>query len=161
MSSNESIEKRLAALGIELPPIFSAPAGMNFLTAMPATGPLLFLSGHGPTGSDGKVVYQGRVGKEVSFEQAYQAARLTGLNLLATIRQELGGLDRVTQIVKVLGMVNAVEGFEKQPQVINGASDLFVEVFGDKIGRHARSAIGVGSLPFNMPVEIEMIVQYA
>ena len=152
------IEQRLAELGIELPPTFSAPPGMNFISAVQA-GDLLFLSGHGPTGPDRRLAYRGKVGEEVSEEDAYKAARLTGLNLLATMQKELGTLDRVINVVKVLGMVNAVEGFERQPFVINGASDLFVEVFGEKIGRHARSAVGMGGLPNNMPVEIEMIVQ--
>lgn len=154
----ENIEKRLAELGIELPPVWSAPSGMNFIGAV-AVGELLFLSGHGPTGTNGRLVYRGKVGAEISEETAYQAARITGLNLLATIKQEIGSLDRVAKIVKVLGMVNAVEGFERQPFVINGASDLFVEVFGPAIGKHARSAVGMGGLPNNMPVEIEMIVQ--
>ena len=152
------IEKRLAELGIELPPSFSAPPNMNFITAVPV-GNLLFLAGHGPTGADGRLAYRGKVGAEVSVEDAYKAARLTGLNLLATMQKELGTLDRVVKLVKVLGMVNAVDGFGQQPQVINGASDLFVEVFGEQIGKHARSAVGMGGLPNNMPVEIEMIVQ--
>jgi enamine deaminase RidA (YjgF/YER057c/UK114 family) len=152
-----NIERKLAELGIELPPTFGAPPGMNFVTAV-QTGDLLFLAGHGPTGSDGKLAYRGQVGKEVSVEDGYKAARLTGLNLLATMKSHLGSLDRVVKLVKVLGMVNAVEGFGQQPQVINGASDLFVEVFGEQIGKHARSAVGMGSLPNNMPVEIEMIV---
>ncbi len=152
------IEQRLAELGIELPPTFAAPPGMNFISAVLA-GNLLFLSGHGPTGPDRRLAYRGKVGEDVSEEDAYKAARLTGLNLLATMQKELGTLDRVINVVKVLGMVNAVEGFERQPFVINGASDLFVEVFGEKIGRHARSAVGMGGLPNDMPVEIEMIVQ--
>lgn len=152
------IEQRLAELGIELPRAWGAPSNMNFITVV-QTGNLLFLAGHGPTGADGKLAYVGKVGAEVSLEAANQAARLTGLNLLATIKTEIGSLDRVEKIVKVLGMVNAVEGFGQQPQVINGASDLFVEVFGEKIGKHARSAVGMGGLPNNMPVEIEMIVQ--
>jgi enamine deaminase RidA (YjgF/YER057c/UK114 family) len=152
------IEKKLAELGIELPPTFSAPPGMNFLRAVEANG-FLFLAGHGPSGSDGKLAFRGKVGAEVTVEQGYQAARLTGLNMLATMKHELGSLDRVLKLVKVLGMVNAVDGFGQQPQVINGASDLFVEVFGEQIGKHARSAVGMGGLPNNMPVEIEMIVQ--
>jgi enamine deaminase RidA (YjgF/YER057c/UK114 family) len=152
------IEQHLAELGIELPSTFTAPPGMNFISAVLA-GDLLFLAGHGPTGPDGRLAYRGKVGDEVSQEDGYKAARLTGLNLLATIQKELGSLDRVVKIVKVLGMVNAVEGFERQPFVINGASDLFVEVFGQEIGKHARSAVGMGGLPNNMPVEIEMIVQ--
>ncbi len=152
------IEQRLAELGIVLPPTFGAPPGMNFLTAV-QVGELVFLAGHGPTGPDGKLAFQGKVGAEVSVEQGYQAARVTGLNLLATLQKELGSLDRVVKLVKVLGMVNAVDDFGKQPQVINGASDLFVEVFGEQIGKHARSAVGMSGLPNNMPVEIEMIVQ--
>ncbi len=152
------IEQRLKELGIELPPVWGAPPGMNFISNV-QVGELLFLSGHGPTGPDGRLAYQGRVGETVLVEDGYKAARLTGLNLLATIQNALGTLDRVVKFVKVLGMVNAVEGFGQQPQVINGASDLFVSVFGEEIGKHARSAVGMGSLPNNMPVEIEMIVQ--
>jgi enamine deaminase RidA (YjgF/YER057c/UK114 family) len=152
------IEQRLVELGIELPKVWGAPPGMNFITAV-QTGDLLYLAGHGPVGTDGKLAYRGRVGVEITLDQAYQAARLTGLNMLATIKHELGSLDRVAKLVKMLGMVNAIEGFGQQPHVINGASDLFVAIFGEEIGKHARSAIGVGSLPNNMPVEIEMIVQ--
>jgi enamine deaminase RidA (YjgF/YER057c/UK114 family) len=151
------IEQRLKELGIELPPVWGAPPGMNFISYV-QVGELLFLSGHGPTGADRRLAYQGRVGETVLVEDAYKAARLTGLNLLASMQHALGTLDRVVKFVKVLGMVNAVEGFGQQPQVINGASDLFVEVFGEEIGKHARSAVGMGSLPNNMPVEIEMIV---
>ncbi len=153
------IEQRLAELGIELPPAFSAPPGFNFISAV-TVGDLLFTAGHGPTGADGKLAYYGKVGKEVSLEDGYKAARLTGLNMLATIKKELGSLDRVVKLVKMLGMVYAVDDFGKQPMVINGASDLFVEVFGEEIGKHARSAVGMGGLPNNMPVEIEMIVQF-
>jgi enamine deaminase RidA (YjgF/YER057c/UK114 family) len=152
------IEKRLAELGITLPPVWGVPPGMNFIMAV-QTGNLLYTAGHGPIGDGGRLAYRGKVGAEVSVEDGYQAARLTGLNLLATLQKELGSLDRVVKIVKVLGMVNAVDGFEKQPAVINGASDLFVEVFGAEIGKHARSAVGMGGLPGNMPVEIEMIVE--
>src|SRR5262245_24933877 len=122
------IEKRLIELGIELPPTWGAPPGMNFISAV-QVGNLLFLAGHGPTGTDGRLAYRGKVGAEISVEDGYKAARLTGLNMLATTQKELGTLDRVVKLVKVLGMVNAVEGFGQQPQVINGASDLFVEVF--------------------------------
>src|SRR5215210_4634201 len=135
------IEARLQELNIELPPPRSAPPGMNFVMAV-QTGDLLYLAGHGPTGPDGWLAFEGKVGAEVSLEQAYQAARLTGLNMLATLRDTLGSLDRVARLIKVLGMVNAVDGFGQQPYVINGASDLFVEVFGEQIGKHARSAVG-------------------
>ncbi|MCP5153080.1 MAG: RidA family protein [Ectothiorhodospiraceae bacterium] len=146
-----SIDARLRELGITLPDV-PAPAG-NYVHAV-RTGNLLFLAGKGP----GKV--SGKVGAEISQEQAYQAARETGLVLIAVMKQELGSLDRVSRVVKVLGMVNAVPEFTAQPAVINGCSDLFVEVFGDR-GRHARSAVGMGSLPNNIPVEVEAIVEVA
>ena len=155
---DSSIEQRLIELNLELPPVWASPSSMNFIKAV-QTGDLLFVSGHGPTKPDGSMAFTGKVGEEVTLEQAYQAAQLTGLNLLATIKSELGSLDRVAKIVKVLGMVNAIPGFGEQPQVINGASDLFVKVFGEQIGKHARSAVGMAGLPLNMPVEIEMIVQ--
>ena len=150
------VEKRLAELGIELPPATSPAA--NYVNAV-LTGNLLFLSGKGPYRPDGSM-HTGIVGQDVSVEDAYQHARLTGLHLISTMQAELGDLDRVARIVKVLGMVNAVPGFESQPEVINGCSDLLVEVFGDR-GRHARSAVGLGSLPRNITVEIEAIVEVA
>ena len=146
-----TIDERLADLGIELPPV-PAPAG-NYVHAV-RTGNLLYLSGKGP----GNVI--GKVGGGISVEDAYWHARETGLILIAVMRQELGSLDRVNRIVKVLGMVNAVPEFGQQPKVINGCSDLFVDVFGEK-GRHARSAVGMGSLPGGIPVEIEVIVEIA
>lgn len=149
-------EQRLKELGLELPPPFEPPAGMNFVTWV-QHGNLIFLSGHGPTHGR-EVVYRGRVGADLTLEQGYAAARLTGLNLLATLKAALGDLDRVTRIVKVLGMVACAENFTQQPSVINGASDLFVEVFGER-GRHARSAVGLYALPLGIPVEIEMIVE--
>jgi enamine deaminase RidA (YjgF/YER057c/UK114 family) len=144
-----SIDKRLQELGIELPPI--PVAGGNYEHAV-QTGNLLFLAGKGP----GKVF--GKVGSDFTTEEAYQHARNVGLNLIAVMKQELGSLDRVKRIVKVLGMVNGVLEFGEQPKVINGCSDLFVEVFGDR-GRHARSAVGMGSLPSQITVEIECIVE--
>ena len=143
--------ERLNELGIDLPPI-PAPAG-NYVHAV-RTGNLLFLAGKGP----GSVT--GKVGAGISEEEAYRHARETGLILISVMHQELGSLDRVNRIVKVLGMVNAVPEFGRQPAVINGCSDLFVEVFGEK-GRHARSAVGMGSLPGGIPVEIEAIVEVA
>jgi enamine deaminase RidA (YjgF/YER057c/UK114 family) len=122
------------------------------------TGNLLFLAGKGPRpGPDGKRP-QGKVGRDFTVEQAYQHARSVGLDLLAVMRQELGSLDKVKRVVKVLGMVNAVPEFADHPKVINGCSDLFVEVFGER-GKHARSAVGMGSLPMGIPVEIECIVE--
>ena len=146
-----SHEAKLAELGIELPPV-PAPAG-NYVHAV-RTGNLLFLAGKGPIDSDAT----GKVGADVSTEAAYQHARQVGLTLLAVMKQELGSLDNVKQVVKVLGMVNATPDFGAQPSVINGCSDLFVEVLGDA-GRHARSAVGMGSLPNQITVEIEVIVE--
>ncbi len=150
------IEARLQELGITLPAV-SAPAG-NYVHSQ-RTGNLLYLSGKGPHNADGTVP-TGKVGADVSVEAAYQHARSVGLMLIAVLQEALGDLDRVTQIVKVLGMVNATPDFGQQPKVINGCSDLFVEVFGDA-GRHARSAVGMGSLPSGITVEIEVIVEIA
>jgi len=150
-------EARLAELGIALPEASgSGRAGMNFVTWR-RVGNLVYLSGHGPT-RDGKLAYVGKVGGDVTEEEGYQAARITAINLLATLRLAIGNLDRVRQLVKVLGMVNCTPDFGRQPYVINGASDLFVDVFGEA-GRHARSAVGMQSLPNNMSVEIELIVE--
>lgn len=149
-----SIEARLQELGIELPAVTSPVA--TYVNAV-RTGNLMFLSGKGPAyGPTGEG--RGKVGETVTVEQAYRSARTTGLNLIAVMRAELGSLDRVARIVKVLGMVNAVPTFQEHPKVINGCSDLFVEVFGEK-GRHARSAVGMGSLPNDITVEIEAIIE--
>ena len=149
-----AIEDRLVHLGIELPPAFTPIA--NFaLTAR--TGSLLFVSGHGPT-SGSEVVFSGRVPSEVSMEEAYRAARLTALNCLRSLQDELGTLDRVKRFVKLLGMVWSDPDFTGQSQVINGASDLLVEVFGEA-GRHARSAVGMAALPMGIPVEVELVCE--
>ncbi len=142
---------RLRELGIELPAL-PAPAG-NYVHAV-RTGRLLFLAGKGVG------PYSGKVGHDVTVDQAYEYARCTGIILLAVIARELGSLDIVTRIVKVTGFVNAVPEFSDHPKVINGCSDLLVEVFGER-GRHARTAIGAGSTPSQIPLEIEMIVEYA
>ena len=142
------IEKRLEELKITLPSL-GAPMG-NYVPARRA-GNLLFLSGRGPAGN-----VSGKVGEAFTLDQAYQHARTVGLSLIAAMKQELGDLDRVKGIMKVLGMVNAVPNFTDHPKVINGCSDLLVEVFGEA-GRHARSAVGMGSLPNQIPVEIELI----
>lgn len=147
-------EARLKELGIELAPV--TPPVANYVNAV-RTGNLLFLSGKGPTEADG-TQHTGKVGADVDTATAKQHARLTGLNLLAVMRDELGSLDKVKRVVKLLGMVNATPDFGEQPQVINGCSDLMVEVFGDK-GRHGRSAVGMGSLPGGITVEIECIVE--
>src|SRR4051812_43848878 len=147
-------ERRLKELGIELATPTSPIA--NYVNAV-RTGNLLYLAGKGP-GLPGKPLPTGKVGRDFTVEQAYGYARETGLSLIAVMKAELGDLDRVKRIVKMLGMVNAVPEFGNQPEVINGCSDLFVEVFGDR-GRHARSAVGMGSLPRGIPVEIEVIVE--
>jgi enamine deaminase RidA (YjgF/YER057c/UK114 family) len=144
-----SAEKKLKELGIALAPV--TPPMANYVNAV-RTGNLLFLAGKGP----GSV--KGKLGLEFSVDQGYQHARRVGLALLAVMKAELGSLDRVKRVVKVLGMVNAVPEFTDHPKVINGCSDLFVEVFGEA-GKHARSAVGMGSLPMGIPVEIEVIVE--
>lgn len=146
-------EAKLSELGIELPALPSPIA--NYVRAV-RTGNLIFLAGAGPQ-KEGKYV-TGKVGTELSVEEGYQAARLTGINHLAVLKAELGDLGKVKRLVKVLGMVNCTPDFANQPEVINGYSDLMVEVFGEK-GKHARSAVGVAALPRNMAVEVEMIVE--
>jgi len=150
-----SAEARLKERNITLPKTTSPMA--NYVGAV-RTGNLLFVSGHGPV-RDGKAITQGKVGKDLSVEQGYQVAREVGLSLLATVRANLGSLDKVRRVVKVLGMVNSAEGFGEQPKVINGFSDLMVEVFGEAIGKHARSAVGMAGLPVNISVEIEMVLE--
>jgi len=130
----------------------------NYVGAV-RVGNLMFVSGHGPLRVDGKPSARGKVGRELTVEQGYQVAREVGLALLATIRASVGSLDRIKRVVKVLGMVNSAEGFGDQPRVVNGFSDLMVEVFGDAIGKHARSAVGMAELPMGIPVEIEMVLE--
>jgi enamine deaminase RidA (YjgF/YER057c/UK114 family) len=150
-----SAERRLQELNIDLGSV-SAPVA-NYVNAV-RTGNLLFLAGKGPRpGKDGKRPI-GKVGRDFTAEQAYEHARSVGLDLLAVMRAELGSLDKVKRVVKVLGMVNAVPDFGDHPKVINGCSDLFVQVLGER-GKHARSAVGMGSLPMGIPVEIECIVE--
>jgi enamine deaminase RidA (YjgF/YER057c/UK114 family) len=148
------VEQKLADLGLALPPV-GPPAG-NYLPAA-RTGNLVFLAGHGPVRADGSFI-TGRLGDGLSVEQGYEAARATGLALLGSLKSEIGDLDRVRRIVKVFGMVRCTPDFGEQPAVINGASDLFVELFGDA-GRHARSAVGMTALPMGIAVEIEMVVE--
>ena len=147
-------DQRLTELGLELPEPFP-PAG----TYVPAvrTGSLLFLSGTGPARADGSFV-RGKVGGDIDLDGGVEAARLTGLQLLASKRHELGSLDRVRRVVKTFGMVNCAPGFNRTPQVIDGCSNLLVEVFGD-VGRGARSAVGMAELPFDIAVEIELVVE--
>jgi enamine deaminase RidA (YjgF/YER057c/UK114 family) len=152
-----SPEEKLKQLGIDLGTV-SAPVA-NYVNAV-RTGNLLFLAGKGPRLDAHGCRPTGKVGRDFTVEQAYQHARTVGLDLLAVMRQELGSLDKVKRVVKVLGMVNAVPEFTDHPKVINGCSDLFVEVLGEA-GKHARSAVGMGSLPMGIPVEIECIVEVA
>jgi enamine deaminase RidA (YjgF/YER057c/UK114 family) len=147
-------EQRLRELGIQLrtPPTPVA----NYVTAV-RTGNLVFLAGHGPRKPEGGYV-AGRVGRDLTLKQGYEAARLTAIDLLASLKAEIGDLNKVKRVVKVMGMVNSDESFTQHPKVVNGCSDLLVAVFGDR-GRHARCAVGMGSLPFNIPVEIDIIVE--
>ncbi len=149
-----SAEDRVKELDLDLsnPP---KPAG-NYVPAI-RVGNIVYLSGHGPVRPDGTSV-TGKVGAELSVEEGYDAARLVGIGLLSSLKAQLGSLDKVRRVVKTLGMVNAAPDFTDHPQVINGASDIFREVFGEN-GIGARSAVGMGSLPFQIPVEVEMIIE--
>lgn len=151
-----SAEKRVKELGLDLPQLW--PAGGNYVPGV-RTGNLLYMSGCGPRRKDGSYI-TGKLGETATLEQGYEAARQTGLNMLVNIRHVLGSLDKVVRVVKVLGMVNASPQFSEPPKVINGFSDLFVEVFGEN-GRGARSAVGMATLPNQMAVEVEMILEVA
>lgn len=152
-----SIETRLKELKITLPESTKVPA--SFRQTFPfvlLSGNRAYISGHGPTNPDGTIAAPlGKVGAEVTQEQAYNAARLTGLAILSSLKQELGDLDRVERWLRVFGMVNSAPGFRNQPAVINGFSDLIIEIWGKEVGKHARSAVGLAELPFGIPVEIE------
>ena len=155
-------EQRLRELGIFLPAPLQLPPGARLpFVAVRLHGRLAFVSGHGPLDEDGRIAGPfGKVGLDVTPSEAYEAARLTMLAMLADIRTALGSLDRVTAWLKLLGMVNAAPGFNALPGVINGASDLLLEVFGPDIGAHSRSAIGVAELPWNIPVELEAQLEF-
>ena len=148
-----SAEQKLAELGLELPVL---PSPVANYVPFKCDGNVVYLSGQGPRGKDGRYP-TGKVGRDVTVEVAYEHARLTGLGLLAAAKEAAGSLDKV-EILKVFGMVNAVPDFADQPKVINGCSDLFVAVLGER-GRHARSVVGLGSLPNNMTVEIEAVIR--
>lgn len=154
LTMSQTPEAKLKELHIELPAIGKPIA--NYVHVV-RTGNLLFLAGKGPSKPDGSYI-TGKVGADLTIEQGKEAARLTAINQLAVLKAELGDLNKVKRIVKVLGMVNCNSDFKDHPKVINGFSDLMVEVFGEK-GKHARSAVGMGSLPNNMAVEIELIVE--
>ena len=148
------VEKKLKELGLELPDV---PIPMaNYVTAV-RSGNLVFLSGHGPVKEDGTLI-TGKVGTDRTWEQGYEDAKRVTLGLLSSLKAEIGDLDTVRRVIKLLGMVNCTSDFGDQPKVINGASDLLVELFGEK-GKHARSAVGMNALPMNISVEIEMIVE--
>jgi enamine deaminase RidA (YjgF/YER057c/UK114 family) len=153
-----NVGDRLSGLGLALPRPFAPPPGVEFkFDLVRISGNLAYVSGHGPIDGS-EVLMKGKVGSDVTVEQGYEAARLTGLSILASLAQELGDLDRVTRWVKALGLVNCAPGFSLTPPVVNGFSDLILELWGDA-GHHARSAIGVAELPFDIPVEIEAICE--
>ncbi len=151
------IEQRLAALGLVLPPPMQVPSGVVLpFPWVRVHGSRAFVSGHGPLAADGSLAKPlGKVGAELTQAQGYDAARLTGLAILASLKQALGDLDRIEAWLRVFGMVNAGPGFNRFPAVINGFSELIQEVFGADVGAHARSAVGMAGLPFDIPVEIE------
>lgn len=152
--NEQTVEERITALGYTLPP--ASPAVGSYVKSV-QVGNLLFLSGSGPD-QPGYTSPKGKVGKDVTLEQANEAARYVALNLLASAKDALGSLNRVRRVVKLLGMVNSAPDFADQPKVINGCSDFFIQVLGDQ-GRHARSAVGMASLPMQIPVEIEAIFE--
>jgi len=163
VTSTQPIRQRLSDLGLALPAPLQLPPG----AALPfpwvrVIGDRALVSGHGPTNADGTLARPlGKVGREVTLEQAYCAARLTGLAILGSLERTLGDLDRIARWSRVFGMVNSAPGFNRQPAVINGFTDLIVEVFGPERGAHARSAVGMAELPFDIPVEIEGEVELA
>lgn len=150
-----SAEENFAATGLTLPP---APAPLGVYKPCLTVGNLLYVSGHGTVKEDGGLII-GRIGDDISMEEGRLAARQVGLAILATIKKNLGSLDRVKRVIKVLGMVNCVREFEKHPYIINGCSELFAQVWGTENGIGVRSAVGMGSLPDNIPVEIEAIFE--
>jgi len=156
------IEERLRQLGLALPPPIQPPPGVRLPFAfVRVVGDRAYVSGHGPQNPDGSIAGPfGKVGAEVTLEQGYQAARLAALSMLGSLARELGDLDRIAAWLRVFGMVNSAPGFASQPSVINGFSDLILDLFGEA-GAHARSAVGLAELPFNMPVELEAEVQIA
>jgi hypothetical protein len=157
------VEDRLRALGLALPPAMQPPPGVALpFQFVRIFGHRALISGHGPQNRDGSFARPlGKVGREVSLEQGYSAARLTALSILGSLKRALGDLDRIRAWTRVFGMVNSAPGFNNQPTVINGFSDLVLEVFGPEVGAHSRSAVGLAELPFDIPVEIEGEVELA
>jgi enamine deaminase RidA (YjgF/YER057c/UK114 family) len=155
------IEARLAALGLVLPPAFAPPPGVILpFVNVRLIGNRGIIAGHGPQSPDGPLAQPlGKVGRELTLEQGYAASKLTALSMLGNLKRALGDLDRIAQWVRIFGMVNSAPGFVQQPAVINGFSELILELWGPEAGAHARSAVGMAELPFGMPVEIEGEVQ--
>jgi len=151
------IAQRIAALGLALPPPMRPPAGVVLpFQVVRIVGHRAAISGHGPQNADGTLAAPfGKLGRELTVEQGYAAARLTALSILGSLQRALGDLDRISHWIRIFGMVNSAPGFNRQPSVINGCSDLILAVFGSEVGDHARSAVGMAELPFDIPVEIE------
>ena len=152
-----NVEAKLQSLGLALPPPLKAPPGVvlpfQFVRVLRRRA---LISGHGPQAPDGSIAQPlGKVGKDLTVEQGYHAARLTALSILGSLKRALGDLDRISSWVRVFGMVNSAPGFNRQPSVINGFSDLVLELYGQEVGGHCRSAVGLAELPFDIPVEIE------
>ena len=157
------IEARLRAAGLVLPPPLRPPGGMVLpFQFVRIVGRRALISGHGPQNADGSIVAaRGKVGREMTAEQGYAAARLTALSILGSLQRALGDLDRIAAWIRLFGMVNSAPGFNRQPAVVNGCSDLILELFGPEVGAHSRSAVGMAELPFDIPVEIEGEVELA
>lgn len=155
------IEEKLAAMGLFIPEPVKVPEGVILpFSFVRVRGNIAYISGHGPQNPDGSLAEPfGKVGADLTVEQAYQAARLTGLSILGSLKRELGDLDRVKAWLRLFGMVNCSPNFTQHPAVINGCSDLILELYGAEIGAHARSAVGMMALPFGLPVEIEGMVE--
>ena len=161
VATSDNIKTRLKALGLALPAPLKVPPGVKLPFALVRVrGNRAYISGHGPQNLDGSIAdLRGKVGADVSLEEGYQAARLTALSILGSLERELGDLDRVAAWLRVFGMVNSAPGFDQQPAVINGFSDLILELYGPERGAHARSAVGMAELPFGTPVEIEAEIE--
>lgn len=157
MTDGNTVEDRIRALGLVLPPPIKAPGGVALpFQFVRVVGNRALISGHAPQRPDGSLAEPlGKLGRELTIEQGYEAARLTALAILGSLKRALGDLDRIAAWSRVFGMVNSAPGFNRQPSVINGFSDLILELFGPTIGAHSRSAIGMAELPFDIPVEIE------
>ena len=151
------MEDRLRALGLTLPPALQPPPGVKLpFQFVRIVGQRALISGHGPQNADGSLASPlGKLGRELTVEQGYAAARLTALSILGSLQRALGDLDRISAWTRLFGMVNSAPDFNRQPAVINGCSDLILELFGPEVGAHSRSAVGMAELPFNFPVEIE------